>query len=170
MPRLNLAHATPKAQGVANMGPFGETIANTHVRRKCAPVSPDARGDRHPDGKNTCRLGASAGALGLLGDAAREEWLSSRLLPAPSAVAAAFWQTLRDGSLIENTLVSTGRALKGLFIGGIIGFVFGIINGLWKPAELLLDSSLQMLRNVPHLAIIPLVILWFGSLKNPKSS
>ncbi len=29
MPRLELAHATPKAKGVANMGPFGETIANT---------------------------------------------------------------------------------------------------------------------------------------------
>jgi sulfonate transport system permease protein len=44
----------------------------------------------------------------------------------------------------------------------LIGFALGVVNGLWKPAELLLDSSLQMLRNVPHLAIIPLVILWFG--------
>lgn len=88
--------------------------------------------------------------------------LSPRLLPAPSAVAAAFLAALRDGSLIENTLVSTGRALKGLAIGGVIGFVLGIINGLWRPAEVLLDSSVQMLRNVPHLAIIPLVILWFG--------
>jgi sulfonate transport system permease protein len=30
------------------------------------------------------------------------------------------------------------------------------------PANLLFDSSLQMLRNIPHLAMIPLVILWFG--------
>lgn len=88
--------------------------------------------------------------------------LSPRLLPAPSAVAVAFLAALRDGSLIENTLVSTGRALKGLVIGGLIGFALGIINGLWRPAEVLLDSSVQMLRNVPHLAIIPLVILWFG--------
>ncbi len=28
--------------------------------------------------------------------------------------------------------------------------------------ERLLDSSVQMIRNVPHLALIPLVILWFG--------
>lgn len=94
--------------------------------------------------------------------AARVGWLSPRLLPAPSAVAAAFWQTLRDGSLLEHTVVSSGRALQGLAIGGIAGFVLGIVNGLWKPAEVMLDSSLQMLRNVPHLAIIPLVILWFG--------
>ena len=100
--------------------------------------------------------------------AAREEWLSPRLMPAPSAVALAFWDSLRDGSLLENTLVSTGRAVKGLLIGGLLGFAFGILNGLWKPAEVLLDSSLQMLRNVPHLAIIPLVILWFGIAEEAK--
>ena len=33
---------------------------------------------------------------------------------------------------------------------------------MFPVAERLLDSSLQMLRNIPHLAVIPLVILWFG--------
>jgi sulfonate transport system permease protein len=37
-----------------------------------------------------------------------------------------------------------------------------VLTGVSRAAEALLDSSLQMLRNVPHLAIIPLVILWFG--------
>lgn len=94
--------------------------------------------------------------------AARSGFLNARLLPAPSAVALAFVASLRDGSLWANTLISSERALKGLAIGGVIGFLFGMINGLWRPAEKLLDSSMQMLRNVPHLAIIPLVILWFG--------
>src|SRR5689334_1072585 len=88
--------------------------------------------------------------------------ISAHVLPAPSAVASAFWQTLRDGSLGAAVSVSSLRALEGLAIGGTIGFVLGVVNGLWKPAELLTDSTLQMLRNVPHLAIIPLVILWFG--------
>jgi sulfonate transport system permease protein len=94
--------------------------------------------------------------------------LSARLLPAPSAVAVAFWLSLRDGTLIANTLISTERALKGLLIGGSIGFVLGVVNGLWRPAETLFDSSMQMLRNVPHLAIIPLVILWFGIAEGAK--
>jgi sulfonate transport system permease protein len=93
---------------------------------------------------------------------ARSGLLSARLLPAPSAVAVAFWASLSDGTLIANTLISTERALKGLLIGGSIGFVLGVATGLWRPAETLFDSSMQMLRNVPHLAIIPLVILWFG--------
>jgi sulfonate transport system permease protein len=100
--------------------------------------------------------------------AARSGWLNQRLLPAPSAVAVAFWRSLSDGSLAANTLISTERALKGMLIGGSIGFGLGILNGLWRPAERLLDSSLQMLRNVPHLAIIPLVILWFGIAEEAK--
>lgn len=89
-------------------------------------------------------------------------WLSSRVLPAPSDVLAAFWRTFQDGSLVRHILVSTQRALLGLLIGGGIGFLLGVLNAVWKPAETALDSTMQMLRNVPHLAIIPLVILWFG--------
>lgn len=94
--------------------------------------------------------------------AARTGLITARLMPAPSTVAAAGWAALTDGTLIFHTLISTKRALIGLAIGGGLGFVAGIVNGLWKPAEMLLDSTLQMMRNVPHLALIPLVILWFG--------
>jgi sulfonate transport system permease protein len=88
--------------------------------------------------------------------------IAARVLPAPSAVARAFLQTWSDGSLIANVGVSAMRALEGLAIGGVIGFGLGILNGLWRPADIAFDSSLQMLRNIPHLAIVPLVILWFG--------
>jgi sulfonate transport system permease protein len=50
----------------------------------------------------------------------------------------------------------------GFSIGGSIGLVLGLISGLSRWGERLLDTSIQMLRNVPHLALIPLVILWFG--------
>jgi sulfonate transport system permease protein len=88
--------------------------------------------------------------------------LSARVLPAPSATALAFWDTLRSGALLHHIAVSAQRALLGLAIGGSIGFGLGLLNGVSPMAERFLDSSLQMLRNVPHLAIIPLVILWFG--------
>jgi sulfonate transport system permease protein len=88
--------------------------------------------------------------------------ISSRILPAPSAVALAFWINVQNGELVHHTLISTERAFYGLLIGGGLGFVLGVINGALPIAEKLTDSSLQMLRNVPHLAIIPLVILWFG--------
>ncbi len=88
--------------------------------------------------------------------------LPARVLPAPSDVALAFWANLANGTLIAAAAVSTERALLGLAIGGGLGFALGVLAGVWRGAETLFDSSLQMLRNVPHLAIIPLVILWFG--------
>ncbi|MDE1150630.1 MAG: aliphatic sulfonate ABC transporter permease SsuC [Azospirillaceae bacterium] len=94
--------------------------------------------------------------------AAKVGWLSARVLPAPSDIAVAFWTTLRDGSLPHHVGISAERAFLGLVIGGGLGFALGLINGALPLAEDLLDSSLQMLRNVPHLAIIPMVILWFG--------
>jgi sulfonate transport system permease protein len=94
--------------------------------------------------------------------AARLELIPARILPAPSHVALAFWENARNGALLYHVGISTQRALIGLLIGGGIGFVLGVLNGIWRPAETLIDSSVQMLRTVPHLAIIPLVILWFG--------
>ena len=94
--------------------------------------------------------------------AARFGLLTARVLPAPSAVLLAAWDALRTGVLLHHVAISTQRALLGLAIGGSIGFVLGLVNGLLPVAERYLDSSVQMLRNVPHLAIIPLVILWFG--------
>jgi sulfonate transport system permease protein len=52
--------------------------------------------------------------------------------------------------------------LTGFAIGGGVGFVLGLATGLFKPAEVALDSTVQMIRNIPALAMIPLVILWFG--------
>src|SRR6202012_580671 len=54
------------------------------------------------------------------------------------------------------------RPLTGFAVGGGIGFVLGLATGLFKPAEVALDSTIQMIRNIPALAMIPLVILWFG--------
>lgn len=88
--------------------------------------------------------------------------LQSRVLPAPSAVVSAFWQLLISGELWHHVKVSAGRALIGLLIGGGLGLFLGLLNGSSKIASTLLDTTLQMIRNIPALALIPLVILWFG--------
>lgn len=88
--------------------------------------------------------------------------LSTRILPAPSAVLSAGWDLLVSGEIWKHLAVSGQRAAIGFAIGGGIGLLLGFITGLSKWGERLLDSSVQMIRNVPHLALIPLVILWFG--------
>ena len=88
--------------------------------------------------------------------------IPARVLPAPSDVALAGWKLLQTGELLQNIWVSFWRAITGFAIGGTIGFSLGLANGLSKLSERVTDTTLQMVRNVPHLAMIPLVILWFG--------
>lgn len=89
-------------------------------------------------------------------------WISARILPAPTDVVAAGWRLGASGELWYHLRSSFHRALLGFAIGGGIGLLLGFVTGLSDFASRLLDSSLQMVRNVPHLALIPLVILWFG--------
>jgi sulfonate transport system permease protein len=89
-------------------------------------------------------------------------WIPLRVLPAPTAVVAAGWKLLLNGELLRNIWVSFCRAIVGFAIGGGIGFGLGLVNGLSRRSDRILDSTLQMVRNIPHLALIPLVILWFG--------
>ena len=88
--------------------------------------------------------------------------IEANVLPAPIAVAQAGWRLARSGELWTNIEISACRALAGFAIGGGIGFALGMLNGLSSLSETLTDSTLQMIRNIPHLALIPLVILWFG--------
>jgi sulfonate transport system permease protein len=88
--------------------------------------------------------------------------IPARVLPAPTEVVAAGWKLLLSGELTRNIWTSFWRASIGFAIGGGIGLALGLANGLSRRCERIFDSTLQMVRNIPHLALIPLVILWFG--------
>ena len=96
------------------------------------------------------QLGASTGVL------------SSTVLPNPLDIGRAAYRLSASGELLTNMEVSTLRALAGLVVGGGIGLAFGVANGLSRWSDTFTDTTLQMVRNVPHLALIPLVIVWFG--------
>jgi sulfonate transport system permease protein len=88
--------------------------------------------------------------------------LPSRFLPAPRAIVKSFIELSASGELWTHVRVSTIRALSGFVVGGGLGLVLGLLTGSFRWAETLLDTTLQMIRNIPALALIPLVILWFG--------
>jgi len=95
-------------------------------------------------------------ALGTIG------FISSRFLPTPMEVLKSAVELTQSGELLTYVGTCTKRAFFGFLIGGTIGFILGLVNGLFPLAEKLLDTSVQMVRTIPHLALIPLVILWFG--------
>ncbi len=100
--------------------------------------------------------------------AAQLGWLSSRILPQPLAVAQAAWTLAASGELWTHLRVSLWRAVSSFALGGGLGLLLGLLTGTFKTAETLLDTTLQMIRNIPALALIPLVILWFGIEESAK--
>ena len=100
--------------------------------------------------------------------ASQAGWLSTRVLPEPWAVLKAFWALTLSGEIGKHVATSTWRALVGFGIGGGLGLLLGLLTGTFRAAETLLDSTLQMIRNIPALALIPLVILWFGIEESSK--
>ncbi|AWB07115.1 ABC transporter permease (plasmid) [Azospirillum humicireducens] len=95
-------------------------------------------------------------------------WISTRSIPSPSQILTAFWDLTVSGELAVHLLVSLGRVSAGLAIGVSVGTVCALIAGLSRRGEDALDSLLQMLRTLPHLALVPLFILWFGIGETPK--
>ncbi|MDN4602443.1 ABC transporter permease [Paenibacillus sp. F6_3S_P_1C] len=94
-----------------------------------------------------------AGAMG---------FLNPVLLPTPSSIWKELVSMTESGELVRHLGISTWRALLGFLIGGGLGLTMGLWVGFSYKTERLLDPSFQMLRTLPHLAIAPLFILWFG--------
>jgi len=88
--------------------------------------------------------------------------IRSDALAPPSAVAMAFVRLASDGSLAVATAETLGAALLGLAIGGAGGLLCGIILGLSRAVSQVVSPTMEMLRPIPSIALIPLSLLVFG--------
>jgi len=80
----------------------------------------------------------------------------------PTAIAGAFVDMIKDGTLI----VATGHTLLVMVIGALIGSIVGIILGLWagrsETFDAMIEIPLNALYAVPAVALIPVIVIWFG--------
>ena len=90
------------------------------------------------------------------------------ILPAPQTIARAGVELISNGQLGEALRVSGIRATEGLVLGGVLGIALGALVGLSRWADATVDPTLQMIRALPHLGLIPLFIVWFGIGELPK--
>ncbi|PII40117.1 ABC transporter permease [Bacillus velezensis] len=88
--------------------------------------------------------------------------VSAAVLSSPVVILQTFQELLLSGELWGHLEISLYRAAAGFLLGAGLGLVSGLLVGFSKRTEAYLDPSLQMLRTVPHLAVTPLFILWFG--------
>lgn len=94
--------------------------------------------------------------------AATATQLESDSLASPAAIVAAFFAVLADGSLMRATLDTLMAALCGCIIGVGAGSLLGIVLGLFRLADDVLDLTIELLRPVPVVALIPVVMMLLG--------
>ncbi len=91
-----------------------------------------------------------------------------RVLASPLKVGESLVGLLADGTLEANLAVSLARVAVGLLVAVVAGTGLALLSGLSRAGEEAVDAPLQMLRTLPHLALVPLLILWFGIGETPK--
>ncbi|MGJ8616036.1 MAG: ABC transporter permease subunit [Sulfitobacter sp.] len=87
-------------------------------------------------------------------------------LPAPETVWTRSIQVAKDGfrdfTLLEHLGYSLFRVVAGFLFGALIGIPLGYAMGLSNWFRGWFDPIVEFMRPVPPLALIPLIIIWFG--------
>ncbi len=87
-------------------------------------------------------------------------------LPSPEAVWSRLVEIASDGyrdfTLAEHLGFSLFRVLAGFALGALVGIPLGYAMGLSDWFRGWFDPIVEFMRPVPPLALIPLVIIWFG--------
>lgn len=107
-------------------------------------------------------LAVPAAVIVALQAAAMSVRLQSDTLASPAAAAVAGAHALADGSIEIATLQTLGNTFGGLALGGLMGLLCGIALGSSKTADRLLEFSIESLRPIPSVALIPVAMLIFG--------
>lgn len=84
------------------------------------------------------------------------------ILPKLSSVKDALISTTKSGQLQSDLKASLLCVLEGYVIAAIVGIIIGSIMGMSKTAKRILQPTVTCFRQIPMIAWMPLIILWFG--------
>lgn len=84
------------------------------------------------------------------------------LMPTPGQVGGKLVELLLGGSLGIDILRSTQRVVIGVFLGILVAVPVGFLIGWYKNARTFLDPLINFFRALPPIALIPLVVVYFG--------
>src|SRR4051812_42550258 len=114
-------------------------------------------------GEGLRALGISA--VGLIG----LEWVFARgpgyafIFLALADIGRGFRELFAHEHLALQIAASLATALKGLAFGSAAGFALALLLSAVRPVDLLVSPLFNALRQIPIVALIPLIVLWFGN-------
>lgn len=87
---------------------------------------------------------------------------SQVIIPSPLETWRAFTKIVCSGELAENLKITFSRQLTGLFLGLTIGTVTGVVAGIFKKVELMMQPTITFLLSVPAIIFVTMAMVWFG--------
>src|SRR5579872_947621 len=93
-------------------------------------------------------------------------WSAGKISPlffsGPSAIVQRFWDEVVHGRLRSDMRYSGINFVLGFAMALVLGVVLGVIIGWYRRIEMLLNPFVSSLYAIPRVAMIPLIIIWFG--------
>ena len=84
------------------------------------------------------------------------------LIPPPSSVARTFWRLLISGELAKHFQATLIEFAYGFSAACVLGVILGYLMGMYRWFDDILDPWIAMLYSIPVIALVPLIIIWFG--------
>lgn len=91
-----------------------------------------------------------------------ELFVDARFIPTPSAVATGAYELVRGGELWSHLALTLGRTLAGFTVAAALGISTGLLLGYARAARPYFMPTIEVLRAIPGVALLPLTVLWFG--------
>ncbi|MFG2388936.1 ABC transporter permease [Streptomyces lavendulae] len=166
---MSIGHAPPDISPVAGSDPVEPSPAGDTAGPSPAlvPVTPSSARRRSVP-RWARRTAGPLLLLALWQLASTFGALPADTLAPPSTIATAGARLIGDGTLPAAMGISLQRVAIGLLLGGTVGTALALLSGLSRLGEDLIDASVQMLRTVPWVGLIPLFIIWMGIGEAPK--
>jgi NitT/TauT family transport system permease protein len=84
------------------------------------------------------------------------------LLPTPVEVFGALVDSFSNGSILFDIAISIQRVFIGVIVGLTAAIPVGFVLGWYRPMRLMFDPLVNFFRALPPIALVPLVIVYFG--------
>lgn len=108
------------------------------------------------------RLKVLSGVFVLLAWWVIAQFLPKEVLPGPLATTTVLWSNIREGEVLFHLYITLVRVVGGFFLAMLIGVPVGIIMGLYRRAERVLDIWIMVGLTIPSLCYAIICFIWFG--------
>lgn len=111
---------------------------------------------------------AGIGGLAMWEGMSRLGLVVPSVLPSPTSIARALYDALTSGDLLTHLGITLGRLAAGVAVGGTAGLLAGLAMGWSRRLRGFADPFVSVVHPVPKLALLPLLMVFFGLGEVPK--